>query len=111
MKKALLTLILVTPAYAEDSFSLFYKSDEPLVYSSDVTHEDASLSLHAILFSDAHNWAFWLNDVKVSSESIPDHIHVLDVTAEKVKLVYQQGEIKNTYTLKPSQTVSLKASN
>lgn len=111
MKKTLLTLVLVAPAYAEDSFSLFYKSDEPFAYSSNVSDEDATLTLHAILFSDPHNWAFWLNDVKVSSESIPDHIHVLDVTAEKVKLVYQQGEIKNTYTLKPSQTVSLKASN
>lgn len=90
MKKIILYIWMISPVYAQDSFSLFLSQEEQSLAAENFKSNAAAekITLSAIMYSDANNWAFWLNNLKVTPDEIPAHIKVIHVDPQSVKMTY-----------------------
>jgi hypothetical protein len=65
----------------------------------------AGLYLGGIIYTDSHNWSFWLNGQKINSEEgLPEEFTLNSVNAYQVSLVWDRGGEQHLVTLKPHHT-------
>jgi hypothetical protein len=107
-------LFCSTAAFAEtQSFSLFLTDEEQTLFNKNINHRLTSqgpnnLTLKAIMMFSPEQWTIWINEHKITPESCPDHIEILDVSTSGVDLIWKSAKDTKKVHLKLNEPIDLK---
>jgi hypothetical protein len=113
MRKYLIFLLLTGPVSAmEPSFSLFLNEEEQSKFNQEIGHglltqTKNQVALKAVMMMDEDRWALWINEHKITPESCPDHIEVVNVGSYSVDLIWHGDHGPQPLHLKLNEAVNL----